>query len=291
MAPVAALAPGLWQSVRGEAGSLPVVRKWCLWDGETVSGNDSTRQGAGLVVRAGAATDVGRVRDHNEDGLLAHGGVFVVADGMGGHAAGEVASGIAIATMEQLARADTLRREDLVEALALANRRILESVAAHPQQTGMGTTATGLAVVQAGGSDKWAVFNVGDSRVYRFLDGRLSLVTVDHSEVRELVDAGLITEDEATRHPLRNVVTRSLGTQPGPRPDIWEFPPHPGERFVICSDGLSGELSLGQIRDLVAAHDDPQACADALVAAAVGAGGHDNVSVVVVVLDAADDGD
>ena len=247
--------------------------------------------GAGLTVRAGAATDVGRVRRHNEDSVLADRTVFVVADGMGGHAAGEVASRIVTTTLGELADLPVRRREDLVSALALANRRILESVAKHPEQTGMGTTAAGLAVVQAGGSDHWAVFNVGDSRVYRYLDDRLELVTVDHSEVRELVDAGLITEDEATRHPLRNVVTRSLGSEPGPKPDVWVFPPRPGERFVICSDGLSGELPLERIRQLVAEHDDPQQCAEALVAAAVDAGGRDNVSVVVVALDEQRGGD
>ena len=239
-----------------------------------------------MVVRVGAATDVGRVRKHNEDSILADRTVFAVADGMGGHAAGEVASGIAVAALAELAQAGPRTREDLVDALALANRRILESVAQHPEQSGMGTTATGLAVVSAGGSDHWAVFNVGDSRVYRYVDGRLRLVTVDHSEVRELVDAGLITEEEATRHPLRNVVTRSLGSEPGPTPDVWVFPPHPGERFVICSDGLSGELPLDRIHQLVAEHDDPQQCAEALVSAAVDAGGRDNVSVVVVALDA-----
>jgi PPM family protein phosphatase len=245
--------------------------------------------GAGLTVRAGAATDVGRVRQHNEDSILADRTVFVVADGMGGHAAGEVASGIVTATLGELAAAPSRRREDLVAALALANQRILESVARHPEQTGMGTTASGLAVVTAGGSDHWAVFNVGDSRVYRFLDGELRLVTVDHSEVRELIDAGLITEEESTRHPLRNVVTRSMGTEALPTPDIWVFPPHPGERFVICSDGLSNELSADRIRDIVAAHDDPQACAEALVRAGVESGGRDNVSVVVVALDSGDD--
>jgi PPM family protein phosphatase len=244
-----------------------------------------------MVVRAGAATDVGRVRQHNEDSILADRTVFAVADGMGGHAAGEVASGIVVDTLRELADAPTRRRDDLVEALALANRRILESVARHPERTGMGTTATGLAVVTAGGSDHWAVFNVGDSRVYRFMDDQLRLVTVDHSEVRELVDAGLITEDEAARHPLRNVVTRSLGSEPAPTPDIWVFPPHPGERFVVCSDGLSGELPLERIHQLVAEHDDPQECAEALVSAAVDAGGRDNVSVVVVALDADPEGE
>ena len=146
--------------------------------------------------------------------MLADRAVFVVADGMGGHAAGEVASGIATATLGELAERPHRRRDDLVGALALANRRILESVARHPEQTGMGTTAAGLAVVNAGGSDHWAVFNVGDSRVYRFVDGRLRLVTVDHSEVRELSTRGSSPRTRRARHPLRNVVTRSLGSEP-----------------------------------------------------------------------------
>ena len=250
-----------------------------------------TSQGNGMAVRAGAATDVGRVRKHNEDSILADRTVFVVADGMGGHAAGEVASGIATAALSELAGAARLRSEDVVAALAEANRRILESVTRHPEQTGMGTTAAGLTVVSAGGSDHWAVFNIGDSRVYRLIGGRLAQVTVDHSEVRELVDAGLITEEEAAHHPLRNVVTRSLGTDVAPSPDIWVFPPHPGERFVICSDGLSNELSTSEIERIVADVDDPQAAAEALVAAAVEAGGRDNVSVIVVALAEGGDGE
>jgi PPM family protein phosphatase len=141
-------------------------------------------------------------------------------------------------------------------------------------------------VVTAGGSDHWAVFNVGDSRVYRCIDDRLTLVTVDHSEVRELVDGGFITEEEAAHHPLRNVVTRSLGTTTAPTPDVWVLPPHPGERFLICSDGLSNELGADDIRRLLTGTDDPQQAAEALVSAAVEAGGRDNVSVIVVVLDA-----
>jgi protein phosphatase len=244
-----------------------------------------------MVLRAGAATDVGRVRQHNEDNLLAEDSLFVVADGMGGHAAGEVASGIVVETMAGLLRRERLRPEDLVNGLAECNARILQSVARHPEQTGMGTTATGLAVVTAGGSDHWAVFNVGDSRVYRLLGGELSLVTVDHSEVQEMVDAGLITEQEAARHPLRNVVTRSLGTETAPTPDVWVFPPHPGERFVLCSDGLSNELRREQIEQVLTAHDDPQQAAEALVRAAVEAGGRDNVTVIVVALDDGDEDD
>lgn len=253
-------------------------------DGTAVSGS-------GLVLRAGAATDVGRVRQHNEDCALAERTLFVVADGMGGHAAGEVASGIVVQTMRELVGQDGLRAESVLRQLRLANERILRSAARHPEQVGMGTTAAGVVIVSAGGSDHWAVFNVGDSRVYRWIAGRLTLVTVDHSEVRELVDAGIITAEEAHHHPLRNVVTRSLGSDPYPSPDIWVFPPCPGERFVICSDGLSNELSDEAIRRIVEDHDDPHDTAEALVAAAVAAGGRDNVTVIVVALDTQRDGD
>jgi serine/threonine protein phosphatase PrpC len=246
---------------------------------------------SGLTLRTGSATDIGRVRGHNEDNLLADGPVFVVADGMGGHAAGEVASQIVVDTLRGLSRGAVLVRDDIVRALGEANAAILRSVARHPEQTGMGTTAAGLAVVSQGGSSHWAVFNVGDSRVYRFVDGRLRLVTVDHSEVRELVDAGLITEAEAARHPLRNVVTRSLGADAMPAVDLWVFPPQVGERFVICSDGLTGELTDAQVADLVGSHADPQDAAEALVQAAVDSGGRDNVSVVVVALEARTDVD
>ena len=245
----------------------------------------------GLTLRVGAATDVGRVRDHNEDCHLAAGGLYLVADGMGGHAAGEVASRIAVETVQEVTSRAVVVRDDVVRALTEANDRILRSVARHPAQTGMGTTAAGLAIVSQGGSSHWAVFNVGDSRVYRLARGRMEPVTVDHSEVRELVDAGLITEAEAARHPLRNVVTRSLGSDSMPPVDLWVFPPQPGERFLVCSDGLNGELSDAEISRLLADHEDPQQAADALVRAAVDAGGRDNVTVVVVALDALADSD
>ena len=244
---------------------------------------------SGLTLRVGSATDVGRVRDHNEDDLTIEGAVFAVADGMGGHAAGEVASAIVVECLRGLSERTVLVRDDVVAALTEANARILRSVARHPEQTGMGTTAAGIAVVTAGGSPHWAVFNVGDSRVYRFVDGRLQPVTVDHSEVRELVDAGLITEAEAARHPLRNVVTRSLGADTMPAVDLWVFPPHVGERFLVCSDGLNGELGDREIGAILGAHDDPGDAAVALVDAAVDAGGRDNVTVVVVALDRRDD--
>jgi protein phosphatase len=237
---------------------------------------------AGLAVYAGVATDVGRVREHNEDSVFARGSVFLVADGMGGHAAGEVASGITARTLGELAEREDLRVADIHAQVAEANARILGQAAQHPELTGMATTLTGVAVVIDGGSRHWAVFNLGDSRVYRFFAGVLTQVTVDHSEVQELVDAGYLTPAEAKVHPLRNTVTRSLGREPLPHVDTWVFPPHPGEQFVICSDGLTNEVTDEQILAVLAAGTDPQSAAQALVERAVEHGGRDNVSVIVL---------
>ena len=234
------------------------------------------------VIASGLATDVGRVRAHNEDCVLIRGTVFVVADGMGGHAAGEVASRIAVETLGELADRPVLQVRDIVAQVGEANRRILESAARHPEQTGMGTTVAGLALVSVGGSRHWAVFNIGDSRVYRCLDGELSQVTVDHSEVWELVERGLITPEQAQTHPGRNVVTRSLGRDPMGVVDTWVFPPYPGEVFVVCSDGLSNELSREQIEAVLAENADAQEAASELVRRAVEAGGRDNVTAIVV---------
>lgn len=235
-----------------------------------------------VPLRVGVATDVGRVRAHNEDAAYAAGSIYLVADGMGGHAAGEVASALTAQAMGELAHRDDLVVGDLVAQVALANRRILAEATAAPQHRGMATTLTGIGVVQVGGTAHWAVFNLGDSRVYRYADGQLRQVTVDHSEVQELVDAGLLTPAEAAGHPLRHTVTRSLGRAHLPAVDTWVFPPTPGERFVVCSDGLTGEVGDEDIAALLARTPDPQQAAAALVEAALAAGGRDNVTVVVV---------
>ena len=241
------------------------------------------------AISHGVATDVGRVRQHNEDSARVVGTVFVVADGMGGHAAGEVASGIATDALIELAERPVLQARDIVEQLTEANRRILESAARRPEQTGMGTTVAGLALVSGGGgSQHWVVFNIGDSRVYRLLDGHLSQVTVDHSEVQELVDRGIITAEQAQHHPGRNVITRSLGRDPMGQVDHWVFPPYPGEAFVICTDGLSNELGLPDIEAVLLDVADAQEAADELVRRAVQAGGRDNVTAIVVTLEAHD---
>lgn len=235
-----------------------------------------------LTLRWGSATDVGRIRTLNEDSLLAVPGLFVVADGMGGHAAGEVASRLAVEEFARLAEQAPVRAEDLTQTVRLANEHILSAGAERGDQLGMGTTLTGVGVVGAEQGEQLAVFNVGDSRVYRFTGGRLEQLTVDHSAVQELVDAGRLSAQDARSHPRRNVVTRSLGSDPGPAPDLWLVPPAAGDRYLVCSDGLTGELEDPAIAELLATNPDPQAAADQLVVGALAAGGNDNVTVVVL---------
>ncbi len=235
------------------------------------------------TLRAGVATDVGRVREHNEDAVLGRGGVYAVADGMGGHAAGEVASAITTETLAELAQRAVVTPAVVREQLARANDRILARADEDHGCLGMATTVTGLALVEG---PSWLVFNVGDSRVYRYAGGALQQVTTDHSEVAMLVEAGYLTEEAARVHPLRNIVTRCLG-RAMPPVDTWELPLTEGEMFVACSDGLTGELEDDEIARVLRAGDDPQALAERLVRLAVEYGGHDNVTVVVVRVDAA----
>lgn len=233
-------------------------------------------------VSYGACSDVGLVRDLNEDSMFARSPVFAVADGMGGHAAGEVASALAVDEIGALAEISDPQQADVSRAVASANQSILDREAVAAETVGMGTTLSGLCLGTLNGSPHWFVFNVGDSRVYHYTDGTLRQVTTDHSEVAELIASGRITEDEAKVHPLRHVVTRSLGSEPAPNPDIWVQPVTPGERFLICSDGLSLEVSDDEIGALLARYPVPQEAAEGLVGAARAAGGRDNISVVVV---------
>ncbi|HVT70536.1 MAG TPA: protein phosphatase 2C domain-containing protein [Trebonia sp.] len=229
----------------------------------------------------GAATSVGRVRKVNEDSYLAVPPLFVVADGMGGHGSGDVASRMAIEEMTACVALRPLFAEAVLTALEHANRHIIEGDEANR----MGTTVTGLAGLEAAGGDQLMVFNIGDSRVYRLAGGRLEQLTVDHSEVQQLVVAGVITREQARSHPRRNVITRALGSDSGLLADHWLLPPVPGDRYLLCSDGLSGELREEDMLPLLAAGN-PQQAADALVAAANDAGGRDNVTVIVVDIEA-----
>ncbi|MCA1783375.1 MAG: PP2C family serine/threonine-protein phosphatase [Dermatophilaceae bacterium] len=246
-----------------------------------------------LIITAGAATDVGKVREHNEDALLVTDRVFAVADGMGGHAAGEIASAIAVASMAALAAREVIAPADVTEAVVAANDAILASAKEHPERRGMGTTLTGLVLVTSAGDEadeqgeehpapQWVVFNVGDSRVYRLAEGSFEQLTVDHSEVQELIDAGLITSREAAIHPARNVITRSLGLVSSAGPDVTTLAVADGERFLICSDGLSNEVREDDLARILDGEDDPQAAAERMCAAANERGGRDNITLVVV---------
>ena len=231
----------------------------------------------------GAATDTGRVRTENEDAFVALSMVFGVADGMGGHAAGEVASAIAAGTLRDRLGAGAESVDVVVAAVVEANASIFQGAHSNAAQRGMGTTLTAMVVLVDGtGQRRLAVVNVGDSRSYVMRAGRLRRVTIDHSYVQELVSTGHITEIEARSHPRRNIVTRALGIEPNVRVDTWVLPLVQGDRYVLCSDGLVDEVDDAEIAELMLAIASPQDAADALVAAANEHGGRDNVTVVVV---------
>jgi PPM family protein phosphatase len=231
-----------------------------------------------VALRWGALTDVGRSRSLNEDAIVAAFPVFAVADGMGGHAAGEVASQLTAEHLSNLPAGGDPTGERLVAAIRSANRAIFNRSLAEPLLRGMGTTVCALTII----GDRIAIANVGDSRVYTVRGGVFTQVSQDHSYVAELVNAGEITWMQARSHPHRNIVTRALGIEPDVAVDLWEFPAIVGERFLLCSDGLVDEVLDTDIAELMLANVDPQAAAAALVQLANDNGGHDNISVVVV---------
>jgi protein phosphatase len=233
----------------------------------------------------GAATATGRVRRVNEDSYLALPSLYVVADGMGGHGSGDVASSLAIDAFTACARVPPLTADAVLATLDDANQAIVDATVRRGEADGMGTTVTGLALIETSGGSHLMVFNVGDSRVYRLTAGHLDQITVDHSEAQELVVAGTLTRDEARVYPRRNIVTRALGSDPAPTPDHWLLPAIDGDRYLLCSDGLFNELPDDLIRQLLAAGD-PQHTATALVTAADDAGGHDNITAIVVDIEA-----
>jgi PPM family protein phosphatase len=229
----------------------------------------------------GVATSAGRVRRVNEDSYLVVPPLYAVADGMGGHEAGDVASRLAVGELARcVVPGRPLDMESVLGALDEANRVIIE----REQESRMGTTITGLAAVETASGTRLLVFNVGDSRVYRLSGGRLDQVSVDHSQVQELLRAGALTPEQARTHPRRNVVTRALGRDVIVRPDHWLLPATAGDRYLLCSDGLFGELSDGKLAELLVVGD-PQRVATVLVAAANAAGGRDNITAVVVDVD------
>lgn len=235
------------------------------------------------VLSWGAATHPGKVRVDNEDAFVAEPMVFAVADGMGGHQAGEVASAIAADTMRDRLSGGAASVGVVIAAVVEANAAIFQGAHTNAGQRGMGTTLTALAALTSPtGPTRLVLANVGDSRTYLYRGGRLRRATVDHSYVQELVNTGHITEYEARSHPRRNIVTRALGIEPTLKVDTWVVPLALGDRFVLCSDGLVDEVADEEIAQLLSANAQPQAAAEALVAAANANGGRDNVTVVVV---------
>lgn len=243
----------------------------------------------GVELHHGAATDVGRVRQTNEDAHLAIPPVFVVADGMGGQDGGDVASRIVVEEFTRLAEDgyDPERGADAVaEALRRCQARIeaydAEQRAAGARGFSAGTTAVAALLVADGGEPKWLVANLGDSRAYRFTGGILQQVSVDHSVVQELLDAGALTPEDAAVHPERHVITRALGGTSLPEADYFVLPLSAAERLLLCSDGVTGMLDEDRIGEVLREAEDPRDAADRVVAAAVAAGGEDNATAVVV---------
>jgi serine/threonine protein phosphatase PrpC len=232
-----------------------------------------------LVLSWAARTDVGHRRAANEDSVVVGLPIFAVADGMGGHAAGDRASA-AIATRLSKETGPFAELPAIEQAFIDAGAEIDALSEGIP--LGVGTTVTGAALVFDQPEPSFLVFNIGDSRVYRFERNELSQVTVDHSVVQELVDAGLIAAADAENHPESNVITRALGFHDEPLPDIWRVPARTGMRLLICSDGLTKELSDERLRLHLAAGMPAGETASALVDAALAAGGRDNVTVVIV---------
>jgi protein phosphatase len=237
-----------------------------------------------LRLESAAATDTGRMRAGNEDAVVAEDGLYVVADGMGGHVGGEVASKLAIETVLASTPAD-----GIVEAVRMANRAILERAAKDASLRGMGTTLCALALVDDDGEQRVEIVNVGDSRAYLFRDGMLEQITEDHNYVAQLEREGRLTREEARVHPQRNIITRVLGSDPEVEVDSFPVDPFRGDRFVLCSDGLFSEVEDDEIADILRAHPEPQGAVDVLVELANERGGRDNISVVIV--DVVDDGD
>lgn len=233
-----------------------------------------------VSVRWATATDVGLVRTINEDSLLASPPLFMVADGMGGHDAGEVASAIAVEEFDRLVGADPLTIEDLGGALHTAADRIDALSDGGPLSAG--TTVALVATMEIDDVAYWVVLNLGDSRVYRATEGLFEQVSVDHSVVQELMDRGELTEAEARVHPYRHMITRALGAGPESDPDYWLIPAEPGDRMLICSDGLTGEVSDPVLERVLRDGGSPEDVCATLVELALSAGGHDNVTVVVV---------
>lgn len=231
------------------------------------------------IGRAAVVTDTGKRRLGNEDAYVFEPPLFAIADGMGGARAGEVAADLAASALEE-ASAETREPDGLAKVIAEANRRVWERSQADPATAGMGTTVTIALVDAPAGTISFG--HVGDSRGYRLREGVLEQVTTDHSLVAELVETGVLTPEEAERHPQRSAITKAVGTEPSVEADVFSLDAHPGDLFLLCSDGLSDMLSEDEIQAAIeGAERDPEASGEALVKAANARGGEDNITVLL----------
>jgi PPM family protein phosphatase len=227
-----------------------------------------------------AATDRGHRRAANEDSYVAQSPVFAVADGMGGHSAGDLASAAVVTRLAEVITDGFATTGAVDRALERATDDI--EIVGEGSELGVGTTVTGVVLTLQGGEPYFAVFNIGDSRVYQFERGELRQVTVDHSVVQEMVDSGLIDRAQAEHHPDSNVITRAVGFNMPPTADYWMLPLRPGFRLLICSDGLTKELGDDRLLHYLSAGMDARDTAHSLVDAALAAGGRDNVTTIVL---------
>lgn len=236
--------------------------------------------GGELELSWAAVTDTGRRREVNQDAVFAAYPLFVVADGMGGHVGGEIASARAIERLQAVAESGTVTPKTIEKALA----RAVKDIASHPETTddGTGTTVTGVFLDATGEAPHWVTLNIGDSRVYLVRDGAITQITTDHSVVQELVAAGRLSPEEAENHPYGNVITRAVGPSEGVTPDYVRLDVVAGDRFVICSDGLTKELTDYGIRHFLDENPDPADAVTAMLDAALENGGRDNITIVVL---------
>lgn len=244
-----------------------------------------------IKAHAGASTHVGQVRMGNEDAYLVIEGLYVVADGMGGHSAGEVASAIAVKTLAELhtsTQSGLNTPERVAEAISTANTAIFLESLDDSEKAGMGTTLTALVVTDPS-AHQVVIANIGDSRTYRWRDGQLQQVTVDHSHVQTLVERGAISAAEARTHYQSNIVLRALGIDSSIDIDLFPIEVRDGDRFILCSDGLVDEADDSEIENEVRLRSEPQQLANSLVSLANAHGGRDNITVVVVDFSETDD--
>ncbi len=236
--------------------------------------------GGSLDLAWAAVTDTGRRREVNQDAVFAAYPLFVVADGMGGHVGGEIASASTIDRLRAMTEAGTVTPKAIEKALA----RAVKDIASHPEATddGTGTTLTGVYLDTSGEDAHWVTLNIGDSRVYLVREGSIIQITTDHSVVQELIASGRLSPVEAENHPYGNVITRAVGPSEGVTPDYVRLDVAQGDRFVICSDGLTKELTDYGIRHFLDENPDPADAAMAMLDAALENGGRDNITIIVL---------